>query len=796
MEMRDENGYNLVENGHDLNKFRLFLSGHNLPKLENTDCILFAGLIGSGKSTTIGLLQGADYYFNREQNNYITEAPFVTPITSSGVLSTTLNITCYQNPRNGLLFVDTAGLNNNRGQEETLWAQSNLSLLFSIVRSFKAIVVVIDYDRSISGRGGIEVLAKEISKFTKNEDSLYQNMIFIINRAQNLHDDLLSVEELVREITNKKNAIRLSEITLRTSLTMRRAINPSFQPTEEDQKQLDSYGQIIKLFTEMLSNEGSSIIISPKPDDHAGQEEVRQNFIRKMATKIPINRAELIRIRREHIADNSFRFQNILSSLARNYAERLYQTRGLMERVVAFCNANATTLDDINANWGLVRTRLMDSNRDEIRRINDKIRLDEQGIRVLRNSTTQVVFDEQPILKEQNYPFWNYICYLWGGGSSVTDEYEYKRNLPFTRYTTEPPQGFSLETIINTPEQGQLRIIFKSPRRHNLNLKVKVWGPDNRHPTTIENIELKQQEIAKNTTQMHLLNQANNSIERAQDALSLIRIVVRGLEEDKAALTINISSLQNIIQTNEAASQWHAIKGLQSILRLIQRANLLHRDLLPINRENIDRFFEAYTGVDRFTQDSRLSSMVASVSNLTNCSPIESESVPATTTHFAFFRNPYPSLQRAYLANNNLRQQYRLEYGVSVLVMGFFLYARYSGLSDWFSVSLIGMGIFDVVSYCRTCVEDERDRMSDAFGKWLETVRGDILEQSQIAGRSTVDLAEFTIRRLTERFRFNVELNPTSLFSLINIDIPAIFRAIFGVKDGLPNPDNTSRATP
>lgn len=772
-----------ISSEYDLEKFRLFLSGHRLAEIQNKEGVLVLGRMGAGKSSTIAVQLGAKYRYDDIEKNYKVDAQVHTPKTSKGSISTTLNIGPYYDTKNDLLYLDTAGLNESRGKEEDLWTKNNLWLLFTVVRSLKAIVIVIDYSETFRGRDvAIRDLADRISDFTMGDDRFYTNMVFLITNAYE-RSSLMTTEDVVKKTEEMIVDFTAAEEKLIKSLEKRYPLNsilgftesfvtnaPSFNIAavpEADKKLLQSYRDTKKLLSIMMAKKGQNIILSPYLDNEPGQQNIRRLLPQKIHAMRSIQRDVLQDIRLKNMADTRLVFQNTLSSLAANYLLDLSKNVQTMKRLVDFYDENTTILDAIYTNWFDVKRRMLEKNEDELRELNITINKYQREIAQLKTSTKEVAGDVGHIYQKKTFEWMDLISWTWGG-STVNFTYTFPGKQPFLRYEyvdvkddfKRPP-----EIIEETPENGKLTIKYESYGGCSLDAKIRVLVYEKDHKDTRERRNVLTEEVEATKKQCEELNRLSQAISATTSKDTLQQVVTSESLEYKRQLEEALLVFNQYIRPNEMAKEWHAIKGLELILQVMIESNALHPDLTPSSKETIRDFLALSHQLKQLSEHRHLKENVPIATKTVEDKLDGSENIPPTNSVYIIQKNMHVFAHDFYKSGRGLFENHPLESGMAASVIGLLMFIKYSR-PDPIALMLIATGIFSITSFVRVAVEKKLLNMETN----LEEIKRKITAEAQKANVSAVDLGMFAVKELSEKIKIDVDLksNVKSIFSGVN----------------------------
>jgi|GEM_PF-4880490 len=783
---------------YNLEKFKQFLAGHTLQQLAGKSGVLVLGEMGVGKSTTISIQLGAIWERRLSDENRpfyaLVSSETYTPKTSSGVTSTTLNIHAYPDPKSNLLYIDTAGLNENRGKEEELWTGNNLDLLFSVVNEFKSIVVVIDYGKTFSGRDeGIQNLVKILSRVTMNNESFYDSMVFVITNGYELGNKIsingitakangMIAEfknreiELIRTLNNRypaaEHLVNMNILPV-PDLFVRPHFNPEAVP-EEDLKNLETLQNAQKLLKAITANRGQGIVLS-YPDNQEACQRIRQELLEKIQHTPAMRRETLQRIRGNQIIDTRLLFLNVLSSLASKFQPKLSENRALLRNIVNYCQKERALLDSINRNWEVVKRNLTNQKGREIRTRQDSINQQNSEIERLKSSTNLTVLEEHHILKERKGGFFAALNYLMGQ-SKANANYEYTGQT-FVSYHVSSTSDFEYIEHLSDPNKGKLQLEFISHNGFDLNLKVIINVYEKDLPATKERIRLIKQEKEISENQLDRLETLKTEIESVENQQQLYDVVTRDNSDLQTQLGGQLNSFNSELE-NTHATEWHAVKGLESLFILFRDLDLLHPELSMANCDTINDFLASCATINTALEDPYVKILLQNRQNtvLYDYKPFNPEIVEPVIRHTilsSIVNNLQVPFNIISSQNAHFFQEHQFELGCCIALLGILLWYRSSHTNnDSLPVLLIISGVFTVLAYIRQTTEriaaDMRKTLNETKQELqaaIEEIKEDITHEAQKANITARELGMFAIQRLTDKIEVKADISPKAFVS-------------------------------
>ena len=652
--------------------FKQFLVGHNLDKLNNKSVVLVIGPTRAGKSTTVNILNGSIYKLNQKGEYTLVDSDGKpTSITSHGYMSTTLNLGVYEDKKNELTYVDTAGLCENRGEAAKLWTQSNLGVFFSIVGEIKSLVLVMRFSATfLPGGKGLEELAEELFKAKVSTESFYKSMVFVITDAykgktkvtlksliEAAEEKLAAVKEQAREEENrlakkypKKLGMKVMSgmIAVGTAFTKSAFSDdtiageePAFDvhaiPEEkkaEELRTLNGYIYTRRLLEILIASSPGKIVISD-PDGADACREVQTGLLKIIRSTPAVTREILLNIKKTFV-DNHLQLFSHLSSIARDYLILTGQAADVLTTLVRNCDEEKGHLDGIERDWSATKKYLClekEKSKSE-KEFARKSKREERS--KLEKSVKPVVYDDHHILKTVSYGFLG-LKWLFRA-AYATEQYTYAKNplLPFVghNYDESEEKRFTPTFLKNNQSTGELSIKFESDHGVDLNLKVKVFICEKNHPDTKDEIERlggkdgEGGEIGNLKKEIEVLRGQIISLNSAGSADDLRKEFLREFENDVKKAESIASNFKKEIQNKNGISikEWDAIKKLESFFKLMKECKIEHPDLVDSNKDTIKDFLEHCSTIKEKSQNKYVKDLlpfIAKSQTVTNTTGLE-----------------------------------------------------------------------------------------------------------------------------------------------------------------------------
>ena len=601
----------------DLDKVKLFLAGHSLPALKDKSAVLVIGPMGFGKSTTIAIQQGAIFEKNQEGRGFeLVHSDVYTPKTSAGFTSMTLNVGAYEDTESGLLYLDTAGLDEDRGDEEKLWTKSSLHFVFTLLREIKAILVMVDYSAALDGGRGkaLADLAEEIYKVTVGEQIFYDSMIFVVTKAYK-HGAALTSEDVVKdakrmlseyEKKEKNEHDRLARLypVSHTSKVVKsmldgisritgagesgRVLFDASKVSERDLEKLHKLAAT-KLFLETFVKQDKNLIIS-YPNGIKKCQALRRKVNLAINSAQPIGKDILNSVKEEKIEDNRLQLLNLLARTASNFHASLSLRVSLTNKFCEALDKKSSVLKAISYDWVLARETLLEQKLRRIKPIQDEIRDKDCERKRLMTSDSRIVHKDEHIVESASGFWW---WWLWRT-NNLQSTYRYN-GIPFTHYDLSGQYSRACEKF-NQQTEGQLEIEFTADHRSSLNVRVKVFAREKDLPATKERVSKLHGDILEREKQLKELEEKELSLKTSKCEGDLVRIVNNGDIEKRLISVVNgfLSILPPYEGESSTSTVWDSVRGLESLLLLVRDITpKFHSDISEASLKNIEEFLES-----------------------------------------------------------------------------------------------------------------------------------------------------------------------------------------------------------
>lgn len=786
---------------------RTCLASHHLEELVDKSGVLVLGHMGAGKSTTISILLESVYSYTKNkqgQGEYILVSSIThTPQTAAGSVSKTLNIGVYQDKNSGLVYLDTGGLDENRGKEEALWSRNNLKILFSAVKELKSIIVVIDYRQAFASRGeGFKNLAEDIEKVISNEEIFYDSMIFVVTHGYNASEKILpneivsKAQAMLKEIDQQERKLnkylekmypcenddcKLDAI-VHNRLT-RRIVSEANETSvkynigaipEDDKKQLKRLQATRALLRAIIKKE-QNIILS-YPDGKKACQQIRENIIEKIHSNEIITRDTLDK-RNNRMEDENLLFLNVLSSIASDDLNNLGTESELIKKFIRDCENKKTLLENVERDWRGVQRFLITEREVHIKDLMLKLALNKEELARLQSSMEKVISSEQHVYKERNSGLLG-LNFLFGMSRAVY-EYAYSGQ-PFVSYELQARnEAFSVKVHENDQKDGKLRLRIESNNGQDLNLKIQVYVHEKDLPATLERVEVLknliiqiEEEVSNVNQQIISLNLIKTKEELDQEITNESNNIKEELRKIRTLFSVRITE-------DERFSKWETLIKLEKLFCIFKEKNdVLFESLPRATLETIKEFLKHCHSINNGLNNPHYKRFINDVLPEKTCSFIETDP-PKKGKNMFFPQYSIGYTSRFYAAKSLKAQQLELSICGMFFALALWNDAFLSKETGEFSIKntvaifTFMFFLFTLLNHCRTKFEkvflnigkhtDERvGQFNHEIGKVTSRLLFE-LEKTNAATIGSMTKVTDELAKALERFKHEIDIQGNSL---------------------------------
>jgi hypothetical protein len=595
-----------------------FIAQQSITSVENCDVVPVVGLTGSGKSTAINIQLGVEYrrYIEEKTGDEALEiskfpdSSTALPQTSSGLRSKTLHVASYTRGVGHYTYVDTAGLLENRGREEALWANNSAQLMFRFARSVQALIICFDYNATFPvQRGhwnGWIALARTLHPLLGSDKRFSGSLVFLIKGA-NKRGVPVRIEDMVRygaetmaeqRMTLERMGIRHvsqhasktathesdEQAALRASVgLMEMFIDASgcdyklVKCTRHHQQEFVRYrdwklGQD-RVAEVSAANRGRSRVYVATPYDGKKCADQRHTIDNMVGRAQKIDRKELVNAVDKtpllhDVNDSSQRMQvdavwtfiKVLQSLAIEFTPHIKQANDALRQLIQLNKASADLVQRIKAGWVKVRDAHAKKAQHEITRLTDDIKHLNEAIKNAEESHEERCVDKAHVTARREKSYKN----LWGlfayAGADYTYDITYADGtlVPFIRRTEPLGEHFSIKSEEKVPSSGKLHLEFESSFWEDLRVKFNVLAAECKLPETLADIAAKKREVASKEESRDAVYAMANKLQQCTDAQSLTNV----LQTQRSAL--EHAAVTELFWLNQAFEEKHQLPRTSS----------------------------------------------------------------------------------------------------------------------------------------------------------------------------------------------------------------------------------------
>jgi hypothetical protein len=651
---------------YDEGKLKEVVASHGFDKLKDKAGVLLLGPTGAGKSTTIAIQLGAVAQRSARSGEIeVVSASMFTPQTagSGDFTSKTLHISAWEDASAGLTYLDTAGLGENRGAVEKLWAGNSLGLLFGQIKELQAIVIVINYatisPRVAKGAGFKDVAEKVYAAFGDN-DSFYDSMIFVVTDGWS-GGTKLTLEKLIgdtrrflRDETSKfERGISNEEQIGHRELCIKRAT--------------------IKLLQAFVASEDR--VILSFPEGKRSCQLIRAEIIEKIRMTQVITRGQLDALLETRVT-GELAFFNVLSSLASSYLENLLIKVNLLRELRKIYRTNESLISDIRRDWQSVHTSLVENKRTVLASKSASAHNLEKDVQRLQTSLTELVRDTPPVHVERSNGRFSWRKIIGGGRARMDYAYDPKKLGPsFVKYRFD---GDISHCHITTGEvdaaQGKLELKFKSYKGHDLNFFIKIYQYEKDLPSTKDKVRVLDARIARLKREIVEVNVALRSLLTVDSASSLEEVVVAGKRSVETRIRrINAEFFTKLLESDQQSeiTEWQVIKGLERLLRLLVESGTMHPELSPANVSTNTEFLTSVRTIEGIYGDPDMQQFSQEVSSASVAAPsIEPEVAPPIRNIIQTITGNTYTAAHSFFPSVDFLRRHQFELGACVFLQG------------------------------------------------------------------------------------------------------------------------------
>ena len=515
-----------------------FVAGHKLDTLEGKIGVPVIGLMGSGKSTTIAVQLGAEYRADDAGSLQLVYSPVATPQTSEGMRSQTLQVRGFQARNEDWMYLDTAGLNERRGDVYSRWTSWCSSMILSTLREIKAVMVVIDMNQCFGGRGEtLRALAKSVDRVVGEGDKskcMLENMLFVITNAwsngkkialpklqQKVKACLADLDKEIEEFKQKHGHRTLKSCGLL-----------AIEEKDLDEKQLESLKEIYstqKLLETLLAAVASDkVLLSVLQTERDCREQKWQlgEKIKAMHGVKDDQQEALVRFRQSRSLDVNNDIAHLLTC-------ELMKNRSFIDVLTQYLDYVEEYLNTIQENEHKLKfaeeTNFTIVKEDEIRKTKERLTSEQkkcsqaqQEIDRLKESTKEEVVKTVEIREDAGF------MSGWLGRKMKKEfETDLKKSEDYTRYELVKNSSSNAGCMLIVHCEDPLKIVLSS--NSGISVDVKFYCEERKLQSTKERIGQLSREVANSSQVTEHIETNLQLLRSASERSDLVKVMVQQL---------------------------------------------------------------------------------------------------------------------------------------------------------------------------------------------------------------------------------------------------------------------------
>jgi len=622
----------------DVELWKVMTSGNCFSELaENTHpVVLVVGPMGAGKSTNIGIQVGAKYkkykeWSEEEQMNLDRYAKLQsderTPQTSDGFTSKTLNIGLYpaQAKYGGFGYLDSAGIDEDRGQDYRIWTRWSLGMAFKVLRQIKCVMLVLDYNSvsSVSRGKNVRDVAKALSTVigTGSQTELfYKSMIFLFTNAYEGGSQV--TVERIQVLAKKQCAEQENKLAALMEKMKAKGQNVTQElQNAQELQEIEDIVAIITLLKTIHQAQGKIHICYP---DSPAKSEAQQKIVQKMIERSkPIMKVGLNQIAKLRQTYNSQVLKTLVNLImipydklgGKSYKDWCRMRSDNLEQLMSLLHEQKDRLRAIDNDWQTVQ-------RDEVDRLGrQKVAIDNQkqlDIAKMHNlevSTKEVKVDDVEIKKE--YPtsgWWSLAMFGggWGWGKQPAEHTLNFSGTPFSkckiRKNVISSGDYTIRDVCKNGSSGTLSMHFESERGTNLDLTVDFFAQEKDTQAAKIMVEHLRRQIQEHSRQVEDIEKRMTGFRSADSAQALVDLFMAAKDKFEAVDKDFIEQLDKLVVSKSQdlphpPSEWAVLTSVFRVLSVLVEKRMLPSDLDDSTRESIEGFVREFIHMKKLEKD-------------------------------------------------------------------------------------------------------------------------------------------------------------------------------------------------
>lgn len=742
----------------ELIRIKEFIGSHELEKLEKKSIVMFLGNTGSGKSTTIGVQLGAIYQrISRIPTNYaLISSDCATPKTGDAPDSTTTHPKGYHDTSSGLVYVDMPGFIDTRGLEENIWIENNIHIALSVVEQLKSVVLVVKLSELTAGKGAlVRDLAKSIYRVFGEHD-IYDNINITITDVtiENKNDLIDSragfnkiISGLVRSEENKlknlfaklKNKYCGSHILFEKELDIE-------ELNQEERDQISALESSIKLLKNVFSD--SNKVIFADPNGQAACSAIQTKLLTMIERCRPIKREQLDIISRQ-TKPNVQQFVDVLTKITTDYSIHLDKQAKLWEKINNIVKENYLLLQSASRDPDEYIGRLLREKEQELEKLGKaKTKLEKERKDIRDAAEDDAEYNTYPV---------NASTKVVGGSFNLFKLRQIGKGLAQLNYEISTPTIVPISKIevkeshpnlhwritYDHRELGTLHFYFKAEYGRNLREEIVAYVKNKDLSSTKQRIDELARELGENSNEQEKLKATIRRIATLQTEQDVMDFITEDRKQAEDEIKLLHEFFQNKIKPESTISEENVKAGLESILHLMSKYQIIRQNAPQTSKDLIDNFLGKCSEIkkikaDRFVQE--LSKDIISSEVATTSVHIESIQPMPRRGLLPQFGRMIHNNELGNLISAELIQKHLFELGFAAVSVSAVLFYRYdSYATEIFALAALAVGTYMLALKCKDMLNIVYRKTDNVTADLLHQIRNTRLDSTE----SIAELVEY-----------------------------------------------------
>ena len=720
-----------------------------------------------------------------------------TPVVSNKMQSQTLNVKCWRDKQSGIIYLDTAGMFENRGEEEKLWTKYCNSMIYSMVGGVQAIVITISYKAIFDSIRGNEYaqFAEEVMDVTMGNRELYNSMVFLITNIRTQDGDV----EPAWLVADIKEFIKGIKSTVKTIMIKLGKDYPTLMPNKKfDEtaaaaagdhrlKELEDLDNRIALLEQMKDE--SRFVLS-NPDGETKCSSIRNELLRKIH-----GRSVPTQVLNEHCQSNSdysFPIQTVASLLVGDQLNDVSELARLLrdedKRLSSPEMADLVASDENS--WKSVRDSLIDQKNTDIDNLRVEVKTKKAKKTKLEESMDKVAIDEEHIRKKFTTNF--LYCEFLVGALTASDDYNY-RGQPFVSYKFDG-EKFGTKDKVVEKEKGKLAATFTSENGHNLDVNVSVMVYRKDHPSTIQMVARLKREIDALEDEIKKIKRTIRSYNAASNRQAFVNVVDSAGRETKEQIKKLedhlLKPLTSPYSEDATYSLWQCMDSLMTFFQLADDTSSWHENLSIEVRETVSSFRKHWRAINELRQSERVKQIIP-VAPVVHTTLPKDAVPPKHSTLYEMLTASGEKIQQINKATEGIGS-HKLEVGGSCITVGSMMWIHM--MVNWSSLAhpnfflLVVMtinlfGMYNMLGWARSTSTEVVEALSEIGRRQQRELIGlsnSLARELQNEFHMTADRTDELSKRLVDKFKcsINFDIKKITFSSLVSVAFAKLWECV------------------